>query len=998
MEFRILGPLEVAVGSERLELTGVRQQIVLATLLLNANHMVSVDRLLEAVYGEDPPPTSRSQTQISISSLRRLFAPHGPAAIISTRAPGYAIEVGEGRLDSLRFDALVAAARDAPDSAQAVAHYRDALRLWRGPALAGLDSELLRAAAGRLDEQRIAVNEDRFALELDLGRHHELTGELIELAGQYPLREQLRGLLMLALYRCGRAAEALAVYRQARRTMIDELGIEPGERLRQLERAILADDPSLDPPTQPVRIHAARDRVPGLLPADIADFVDRAEQVGRIRRHLTGAAGGEPRLAVPVVVITGQGGVGKTSLAVHAAHGLAGQFPHGQLFADLHARTASPVGPAQVLDRFLRALGVPGAQIPDGVDERAEMYRNLLAGRNVLVVLDDAAGENQVSPLLPGSAAAGVIVTSRRGLAGLGGSEHVETAVFDARTAADLLARIAGPARVQERPETAAVAGHCGHLPLALRIAGARLAARPHWNIGQLAERLADETRRLDELSHGDMHVRASFSLTYDSTSEQARRLFRRLALLDMPAFPGWLSAPLLDQPLADAEDLLDELVSAQLVQAADSGSGVHSQYRFHDLIRVFARERLAAEEPAAERTAALERALGALLYVAQEAYRRFTGKDYPWPRSEGAVWPLPSRVVEQLAGDPVSWFERERDTLVCGVRQAARAGLAGLCWTLMLTAEDFFEFRAYFDDWREAADTALAATRKARDTYGQAAMLHTRGTLHLEQYRLDQAWRDLTAAAELYEETGDDWGFAMTARNIALVDWTRGRLDDATRRNEQALAIFRRAGDHDSAAQVLRGMTAVHLDRGQLDEAMELLAELRSTEVAPNKRIGAQLLYLSGRARLLAGDPARAVADFDQALAMVLGDPVGEAHVLRVLGVARVRQGEFGQARSALLRALELAGSVGDRLAEARTLVGLSELALASGNYGQAVTFGQQAADVCRTVGAPLFEAQALTQVSQAHAGGGDASAAEAAAAAAAALRARSSGDVRAH
>ena len=246
----------------------------------------------------------------------------------------------------------------------------------------------------------------------------------------------------------------------------------------------------------------ARQQVPSLLPTDIADFTGRAEQIEQIHQRLTRAAGQGTELAVPVVVITGQGGVGKTSTAVHASHGVAEQFRDGQLFADLHGGSSHPVGPMQVLERFLRALGVPGSQIPEGLDERAEVYRNLLADRKILVVLDDAVGESQVSPLLPGSGAAAVLVTSRSRLAGLAGATHVEVNVFDAGKSLDLLARIAGADRVQTQSQAAAaVAAQCGHLPLALRIAGARLAARPHWSIQQLVDRLADETRRLDELS-----------------------------------------------------------------------------------------------------------------------------------------------------------------------------------------------------------------------------------------------------------------------------------------------------------------------------------------------------------------------------------------------------------------------------------------------------------------------------------------------------------------
>ena len=983
------------MGPERLELGGAREQVVLAMLLLSANRVVTVDRLLEAIYGENLPPTSRAQAQNSISSLRRLFASHGHATTISTRPHGYVIQVGNGQLDCQRFDVLVAtarAARDANHLDRAVASYRDALRLWRGPALGGIDSQLLRAAASRLDEQRIAANEDRLTLELDLGRHHELVGELTELVEEFPLRERLRGQLMLALHRCDRTAEALQVYRQARRTMIDELGIEPGERLQQLEHAILTSDPALDPPAELIRIQPAKQQIPSLLPTDIADFTGRAEQIEQIDQRLIRAAGQGPALPVPVVVITGQGGVGKTSTAVHAAHGAAGLFRDGQLFADLHGGSAHPVGPMQVLERFLRALGVPGPQIPEGLDERAEVYRNLLAGRRILVVLDDAAGESQVSPLLPGSGSTAVLVTSRSRLAGLPGATRIEVNVLDAGQSLDLLGRIAGTGRVQTQSEAAAaVAGQCGHLPLALRIAGARLAARPHQSFQQLADRLADETRRLDELSHGDMGIRASISLSYDSASEQARRLFRLLALLEQPV-SGWMSAALLDLPPADAEDLLDDLVTAQLVEITGTGSGVHSHYRFHELIRVFARERLAAEEPAAEQKAALERALGALLYLAEEARCRYEGGAYLRLDSSAVRWPLPERLADQLLSDPLSWFERERAALVAGVRQAARAGLAGACWSLAHGAEPLFETRAHFDDWRETSDVALQAARQAHDLRGQAVTLHSRGTLQSQQQRFDAARRDLDAAAQLFQDIGDDQGFALSTRNIAFLDRVSGRLDDAARRYDQALALFRETGDHVAEAHVLQNLAMIKLNQHGPGDAWALLAEAsRLAKAAHNVRVEAQVLYLTGEADLLAGEPARAVSRLDEALVIVrgTGDPVGEARILQAAGVARVRQGEYAQARTALQRALQLAGSTGDRWAEARALIGLSELALTSGDPGQAVALGQQASGIFRGMGAPLDEARALTLLSDAHAALGDSAAAAAALADVAALRA---------
>jgi DNA-binding SARP family transcriptional activator len=976
VKFKILGPLEIFSRTARLDLGGTRQQIVVAMLLLNANRVVTMDRLLEAIYGEDLPPTSRSQAQISISSLRRLFASHGCDGVIATRAHGYVIQVDRGELDAQLFDETVAAARaareaDHPD--QAVACYRDALRLWRGPALDGIDSQLIRVAAGRLDEQRITTIEDRISLELDLGRHHELVGELAELVEQFPLREQLRGQLMLALYRCGRTAEALQVYRQARRTMIDELGIEPGGLLQHLEHAILTSDPSLGPPAEPASIQPAKQQVPCLLPTDIADFTGRAAETSQVHQRLTCGGRKEASRAVPVVVITGKGGVGKTSIAVHAAHGVADQFPDGQLFADLHGGTSHPVGPLHALERFLRALGAPASYIPEGLDERAELYRNLLADRKILVVLDDAAGESQVSPLLPGRGAAAVIVTSRRRLGGLAGATHIEVNVFDADKSLDLLARIAGDARVHAQAKAAAaVAEHCGHLPLALRIAGARLSARPHWSVQQLVERLADETRRLDELRHGDMGIRPSISLTYDSVGDQARRLFRRLALLDIPLFSGWLCAALLDMPLSQAEDLLDDLVNAQLIETWGNCSGVHCQYRFHDLIRVFARERLAAEEPAAERKAALERALGALLYLAEQANHRHYGGDYVGLHSDALRWPLPAPLVEELVKDPLAWYDRERAALVLGVRQAAQVGFVELCWSLAFSSVTLFEFRLYIDDWQETHDIALEATQKARHTRGQAAMLYSIGSLSIAQQRFDKARDVFNAAARLFQSAGDDQGVALVTRHIAFIDRVNGRLDDAARRYEQALHIFRTTSDHVAAAYVLHGLAQVKLELSQLDEARRLLSEaLRLCQAARCRRVEAQVLHRMGEADLLAGDPASAVARFELALAGTrdIGDPIGETYALMGLGVAKTRRGELGAAEDALQLALELAASAGERLAEGRALLGLTELALASGDPGQAVTFGQRASDIFRAMGALLYDARALTLLGDAYA-----------------------------
>ena len=1004
MEFRILGPLEIVDGPERLDLGGPRQQIAVAAFLLSANRLVTMDRLLEAIYGEELPPTCRSQAQISVSLLRRMFAAHSDTPVISTHPQGYVMQVADGELDAQRFEELVAAGRAARDELQlkeAVAKYRDGLRLWRGDALTGIDSQLIRAAAGRLDEERITVNEDRIKLELDLGRHYELVGELYELVDQYPLRERLRGQLMLALYRCGRTAEALSVYRDTRQVLISELGLEPGERLQQLEHAILTSDSSLDPPPETINLlQPVSGRAPNMLTTDIADFTGRTDQIEQISRHVIGSAEeGAARLAIPIVVIIGKGGVGKTSLAVHGAHAVAGLFPGGQLFADLHGGSSHPVSPMQVLERFLRALGVPSAQIPDGLDERAEAYRSLLADRKVLVVLDDATSETQVTPLLPGGGLAAVIITSRGRLAGLAGAAHIELDIFDADKSLDLLERIVGTERVQSQRQAAqALAGHCGHLPLALRIAGARLSAHPHWSVQQLADRLADETHRLDELKHGDTAIRRSMWLSYESATEDARRLFRRLALLDMPAFSRWLTAPLLDQPLADAEDLLDELVTTQLVETTGTRVGIYCQYNLHELIRLFARERLADEEPPAQRKAALERALGALLYLAERAHSRYYGGDYVRVPSVDVSSPMPEQRVELLVRDPLAWYERERGGLISGVRQAAQAGLVDLCWSLAFSAVTLFESRAYLDDWEETHAIALEATRKARNRRGQATMLYSIASLDMERQRFDAARQGFTEARQLFQDIGDEQGIGLVTRHLAYIDLLSGEFAEASRRYQEALTIFERTGDHVASAYVLQNLAQVKLEVNEIDDAKELLSDaLRLSRSVRCARVETQVLHRIGEAHLLAGELTRAIEVFNDALAGIreVGDPIGEAYVLQGIGVARVRLGEFGQARKVLQLAMRLAEMAGERMARARALLGLSELAAVSGNPEQAGAAAREASESFHAMGAPSYQVRALTLLSQAQADLGDAVAAEATAAEAAAVSSKLAGNL---
>ncbi|WP_236003861.1 AfsR/SARP family transcriptional regulator [Nonomuraea antri] len=961
--------LEAVLDGRSVALGGVRQQTILAALLLAPTRTASMGRLVESLYGDSPPPTARSQVQICVSALRRMFAVHGLADLISTQSQGYTLQVPYERIDCHRFESLLAQAGHARDSGRgerAIAHYRAALGLWRGPALEGIDSRLVRSAVSRLTESRITANEECLELELAAGRHHELVAELTGLVAEHPLRERLRGQLMLALYRSGRRDEALRVFTDAERTMIDELGIEPNARLRQLESAIRGADPGLDLRSAAVLSSSARvPAAPRMLPTDIADFTGREGEVERIRRHVLDGDGP----GVPIIAVLGPPGIGKTCAAVHASHTVAARFPDGQLFADLRGGVSRPISPMRVLERFLRVMGVRGTAQPDSLDARAEMFRALLGDRRMLMLLDDVSSESQILPLLPVDPGSAVIITSRSRLTGLPGVVHLSLDSFKPHQSVELLARIAGTSRMIAEPGRAEeLAELCGQLPLALRIAGVRLAARPHWTIGQLADRLQDETRRLDELKHGDMGIRPSISLMYESVSEGARRLFRRLAILDTQVFSAWIAAALMDLPFAEARELLDDLMDAQLVERV--GTGSHPRYRFHDLVRVFAREHLAADEPPGERADALARVLGGLLCLADAARRH---QDTGEARISGPVlpWRLPDDLVEELVAAPMSWYERERPTLISGIRQAAQAGFVELCWGLAISAVTLFESSVYLDDWRETHRIALAVTRQADDRRGQAAILYSTGSLHLTERRFDDARRAFESAAALFGEVGDDQGMALVVRNLGLVHRLAGRLEEAVRHYEWALEIFSELGDRVAVAQVLHGVAELELEAGDTGRAQSLLAEaLRLSRDTGNRRVEAKLLHRMGQAMLAAAAPARAEESFEAALAVTraIGDLVGQAYALHGLGEARLRLGEPAAAGAALREALDLSVAANACYAEARILVGLAKLALYDERPEEAVTHLRRALAFFRRLDVPPHEARVLLLLGEAH------------------------------
>jgi tetratricopeptide (TPR) repeat protein/transcriptional regulator with XRE-family HTH domain len=717
--------------------------------------------------------------------------------------------------------------------------------------------------------------------------------------------------------------------------------------------------------------------VPGLLPLTVPDFTGREEEVAHIHELL---AASDPD-AVILSAVSGKPGIGKTTLAVHVAHQLrsSGRFPDGQLYANLQGAQAHPLDPGEVLSRFLRALGMHGSSIPNDLEERVAAYRTLLADRQVLVVLDNAGGEAQIRPLLPGSPSCAVLVTSRTRLTGLEGARLVDLDILPSEAALELLGRVAGPARIAvEGAAAAAIVGYCGHLPLAIRVAGARL-VRPGWSLARLAERLADEHRRLDELAAGDLEVRASIALSYRALPDQQQQAFRWLGLLDAPDFPAWVVGALLDVPDRRAEALVEALVDAQLLEADGLDQVGQARYRFHDLLRVYARERAAAEDPQAQRRTGLARAMGGWLALAEQADQFSGQRTLRVIHGDAPRWHRQATTTA-VATDPLGWFEAERAALLTVVQQARDLGFDELAWDLAGCLARFLFTRNYLDDWRRTQEAGLAAARRAGNRRGQAYALLTLGELHTYQDRLNDALACLEESLALFVDLGDRHGEASTLENIGAVYRVLGRHELATECFERALTTFTEVDDRVGAAGVMVALAALYLDQGHpgaracLEGALAIFTEIgdRHTE--------AQVLRKLAWHHEQHKELDQAASQLTQALTIMrdLHDRIGEALTLEQLGEVNLRLGRLSTARTLLDQALPVFSAYQDRYGQARALRARGELRHAEGQYRRAADDLEQSLTRWRELNRPQWEARTLADLGDVYASVGNRQAAE--------------------
>jgi DNA-binding SARP family transcriptional activator len=972
VRFSILGSLEVRDGTRVRPEMGPQVSALLACLLAHANRVVSADQLMDMLWPAEPG--RRDALQMSVSRLRKALEPDLPKAAGSTRVlgrnGGYEIVVAPGEFDADDFHRLARQGRDAlaaGDISRARGLLGEALGLWRGPALADVRVDaLLRDYVPALDEARIAATEDEIEARLRLG---EPAGALHPLTTEHPTRERLIGFRMIALYREGRTDEALTVYQAYRATMVDQHGQDPTPDLDRIRDDILANRDHFGLPTA---LTVAGVNAGCQLPPAIPDLTGREAETAKLLALLS--------RTVPVVGISGQAGVGKTTLAVNLAHQLRPRFADGQLYVNLRGGSPEPAQPGAVLGTLLRALGVDGAALPADVEERAALLRSRLTDRQVLLLLDDAADTAQVRHLLPSAEGCAVIMTSRRGIAGLAGLHDQILPLLSDEAGAELLRRASNGRSGADPGAEAEIVAYCGRLPLALRIAGSLLAVRPHWTVRRLRDTLRDEHRRLDVLAVGDLGVRASLAVSDRSLSPDAARLLRLLALAPTADLPAWTAAAALDRPLPEVEDPLEELLEARLLEPAEPGhSWAATHVRFHNLTRLYAQEQ-AGRYPEADRRASHLRILHGWLGLAHDAVRAAPSCGIGLaPPPAGDRWTLPAADRAEIAGDPLHWLHTERATLLAAVQDAADRDLADLATELTVLLANYHSLHGLLDDRHTAVTAAHRAAERAGDRDSLAATSRILGELLLEEGRLAEGEERLKAALELaagpanahehalthlalgytHRVTGrlaeaesafraaesellalpDEAAAAHATAELGLILHRGGRTEDALAHWHAALDTFRAHNHPRGAGLVLRRIAKLHLSAGATDEAVRHLERAAQVCRAVGDRSGAaECARHLATAATTRGDLGAAETHLQQAATLLqgLGDRRSEAYVALDLGTLHHRADHPAQAHALLTRALRELTALGDTPGAAQATQALADLAAARGRMGR--------------------------------------------------------------
>jgi tetratricopeptide (TPR) repeat protein len=862
--------------------------------------------------------------------------------------------VPEQSVDVTRFEAYARPGEVGEPPAGRFERLLAALDEWSGPVLGGRPEWLsLDPAVRALEQARVDCGCRLADLALRLGRAAEAVPRLADLAAAAPYDEPLQARLLRLMHATGRHAEAAREVARVRQRFADDLGVDPSAEVRKAHAAGLRDTGPAVP-------------VPAQLPRDLPDFTGRQRELRAIIDVVLGSS------TVPVVAIAGMGGVGKSALAVHAAHQLALTFDDGQLYVDLRG-SDQPIAPATVLGWFLGALGVDGSAVPTSLEERVALYRSRTAGRRVLVVIDNAADEQQVRPLIPGSARCAVLVTSRTALVGLAGAHLVDLGLLPAADAVALLGRVAGRGRLAGDPAAGEIVRLCDQLPLAVRIAGSHLAARPRWRLGRLAAALQDEERRLDHLATDDLAVRTSLELSYRGLAPPHQEAFRLLGLLDAREFPAWAAEAALGVPPRVVESYLEHLVAAKLLTAFDEDATGQLRYGFHDLVRLYARERADADSPPEVRDGAVRRALGAWLDLADRADARIADRTF-------RPLPLPARRCSTAAGftpAPLVWYESEASALRDAVDQAYAYGFDDLAVALAGSLLVFYELRDRYDDWLHTHQAALRAADRAGDRLGRAVLLRNLAYLgNIGPCREPE--RDLaraSSARDLFAGLGDQAGEADALILYGHAKRHLGDLTGALAAFDEGLRLAREAGHWLGEAALCHVSAIVERERGRLDSALALLA--RGLALAAGHGNAYQRVLLLRTAGIIERDQGRierAETCLREALrlAQEIQMPYEEAFITVNLGALEAAAGRPG-ARERLAGGLALSRVRGITFVEAVGLRTLGELELSEGRLDRALVALRRALELWQALRVPFGEALTWKLLGRAQDAAGD-------------------------
>jgi DNA-binding SARP family transcriptional activator/tetratricopeptide (TPR) repeat protein len=955
-EFAILGPLEVRTGGTLVRVGGPRQRALLALLLCHGNKVVSRDQLIDELLSDQPTGRAARMLRVQISRLRKVLADGDLEPRLVARSSGYLLRVEPGELDLQVFEQRVAAGRDAlerGDPGRAARLMWAAESLWRGRPLADLEFEpFARFEVRRLESLRLLAVEDRIEAQLAVGQHDPLCPELERLVAEHPLRERLRGQLMVALYRSARQAEALETYRIGRVLLVEELGVEPGPGLRRVHEQVLAADPALDLPA-PAGAAATR-----TLPRDTAAFSGRGRELAQLLGAIDGQAA--DGAVVGIHAIDGMAGIGKTTFAVHAAHQLAAGFPDGQFFLPLHAHTPGqrPVDPADALASLLLTAGLAPQQIPPGLEARAARWRDHVAGKKILLLLDDAASHEQVRPLLPGTTGSLVLITSRRRLTALQDAAVVSLDVLPADEAAALLTRLAG--RPGLRAGDAAVRELtllCGYLPLAIGMLASQLRHHPAWTANQLATDLAEARDRLQLMQAENLSVGAAFDLSYADLTDGQQRLFRHLGLIPGPDLDAYAAAALDGTSPGTARRALDELYDQHMLTEHAPG-----RYQLHDLLREHARA-LAADDHDPETGAAAGRLLDYYLHTALAAGQHFARRFSPnrWPRPGDPPTHAPDL---STPGKAAAWLEAERANLHAAANYAATRGRPRHALAIPAAMSGFLSVRGHWDQSAALHQIALTTARQVGDRAGEADALSTLGTLQRDTGDYPAAAATLTRALALYRDIGDQPGQTYTLNDLGFLHVLGGDYPAGADSHQQALALARSAGDRRGQTYALNGLGLVQQLTGDHAAAAASLQQA----LALSRDLGdlhdqARALNGLGVVQQETGDYPAAAASQRQALALFrdLGHRFGEAQALNDLGLVQQETGDYPAAAASHQQALELFGDLGNLVGQTEALNRLGELSLRTSATGQARHQHIRALAIARDISAAPEEARAL-------------------------------------